>query len=137
MWKSLTTLTVVFLVLVATIVVFLKQGKPWKGIDDAQIVVSYGENLAAGKGVAYGLTQQRVEGYTSVLWMLLCASSFFLKLDEYGVLALSVTLLCHGRRCGAPLCSITTSGCVAVPAVDGGVPLCEQVVRSLLQIWRA
>ncbi|MEP0773941.1 MAG: hypothetical protein HRF46_06215 [Acidobacteriota bacterium] len=84
----------VFAVIVATWAVFLGHDKPRLGTDDANISFSYAENLARGHGIAYGATQQRVEGYTSTLWMLLCALSFAIGLDELGVLWLSIAVLC-------------------------------------------
>ena len=65
---------------------------PLQGMDDANIFYSYAENLAAGKGIVYGHNSERVEGFTSLLWMLICASQFRLGLNEAGVLAVSIVL---------------------------------------------
>ncbi len=55
------------------------------GIDDANIFFSYASNLAAGNGISYGAQFERVEGYTSTLWMLICAFSFYLNANEAGI----------------------------------------------------
>ena len=65
-----------------------------RGIDDAQILFSYSSNLAAGHGLVYANNPEHVEGATSLLWTLICAIPFRLGLDESGVLAISVFLLC-------------------------------------------
>jgi hypothetical protein len=59
------------------------------GIDDANIFFSYANNLASGHGVSYGAQLERVEGYTSTLWMLICALSFWLKTNEAGIFVVS------------------------------------------------
>ncbi len=68
-------------------------GHPRIGIDDANIFLTYAENLASGNGITYGNNADHVEGFTSFLWMLICAAMFALGLNEPGVLALSVILL--------------------------------------------
>ena len=62
------------------------------GIDDANIFFSYAKNLANGNGIAYGANLERVEGYTSTLWMLLCSFLFFIHANETGIYFLSITL---------------------------------------------
>lgn len=62
------------------------------GIDDANIFFSYAKNLAAGNGIAYGANLERVEGYTSTLWMLLCSFLFFVRANETGIFFLSIAL---------------------------------------------
>jgi arabinofuranosyltransferase len=69
-------------------------GHPTRGIDDAQILFSYSSNLAHGRGLVYANNPQHVEGATSLLWTLICSIPFGLGLDEPGVLAISVLLLC-------------------------------------------
>jgi|GEM_PF-6370263 len=70
--------TGIFLVslLIATWLTYHLHGSPRKGIDDANIFFSYAENLANGQGLVYGDAGGRVEGFTSMLWVLTCASSF-------------------------------------------------------------
>jgi hypothetical protein len=94
MKTTVKTLIPIFAILVATWMTYRLHGSPQTGIDDANITFSYSENLAAGHGMIYGHNPERVEGFTSMLWTLLCALIFKLGLGERGVLALSVFLLC-------------------------------------------
>jgi len=94
MKTTLKTLIPILFVLLATWMTFRFHGSPQTGIDDANIVFTYSENLAAGHGMIYGHNPERVEGFTSMLWTLLCALIFKLGLGERGVLILSVSLLC-------------------------------------------
>jgi len=66
---------------------------PQVGIDDANIFFTYAENLASGKGIIYAHNSERVEGFTSMLWMLICALSFFINLNESGILFISIAFL--------------------------------------------
>ena len=58
------------------------------GVDDANIFFSYAQNLANGNGATYSAAFERVEGYTSTLWMLLCSLSFFVGANEAGIFVL-------------------------------------------------
>ncbi len=69
-------------------------GYPTRGVDDAQILFSYSSNLAAGRGLVYANNPEHVEGATSLLWTLICSIPFGIGLDERGVLAISVLILC-------------------------------------------
>lgn len=73
-------------------------GKPCLGLDDANIFFSYAENMAAGKGIIYGHNPEPVEGFTSFLWLLVCAANFWLGLNEAGIFV--CTCLCMvGAQC--------------------------------------
>ncbi|MCA0239183.1 MAG: hypothetical protein LCH81_22610 [Bacteroidetes bacterium] len=48
-------------------------GKPIVGIDDANIYEVYMRNLAQGHGLVYQVGGERVEGFTSLLWVLIGA----------------------------------------------------------------
>jgi arabinofuranosyltransferase len=82
------------LTLAACWLVYVSNGRPRRGIDDAQITFSYSSNLAAGRGLTYAHSLERVEGFTSLLWTLLSAVPFRLGLDEAGVLAILLAFLC-------------------------------------------
>lgn len=71
---------------------FLKNGS-FLGIDDADIFFGYAENLCNGQGITYAGNGVHCEGTTSMLWLLLCSLVFKIRLNEPGVLAVSVTLL--------------------------------------------
>lgn len=47
-------------------------GSPRQGIDDADITLVYASHLAHGQGLVYNAGGERVEGFTSVLWVLVC-----------------------------------------------------------------
>lgn len=94
MKTPLKTLVPILFILAATWMIYRLYGSPQTGVDDANITFSYSENLAAGHGLIYGHNPERVEGFTSMLWTLLCALVFKLGLGERGVLILSVFLLC-------------------------------------------
>jgi len=94
MKATLKTLAPIIFILAATWMIYRLYGSPQAGVDDANITFSYSENLAAGHGLIYGHNPERVEGFTSMLWTLLCGLVFKLGLGERGVLILSVFLLC-------------------------------------------
>jgi arabinofuranosyltransferase len=47
------------------------------GIDDANIFLNYASHVANGEGFVYNSNGERVEGFTSMLWVLIC-SAFYL-----------------------------------------------------------
>ncbi|VGO21558.1 hypothetical protein SCARR_03632 [Pontiella sulfatireligans] len=48
-------------------------GRPATGIDDADIFLVYARNFAEGHGFVYNVGGERVEGFTSMLWTLICS----------------------------------------------------------------
>lgn len=86
---------------IVALVLALAAATPWtwklhlfpnSGIDDANIFFSYAENLASGNGFTYARNGEPVEGFTSILWTVMCAASFYLGLDELGVFAFAFVL---------------------------------------------
>ena len=77
----------------AVFVCWRQNGYPKTGIDDSNIFFSYAENLAHGRGFVYANNPEPVEGFTSMLWTLLCATSFALRANEAGIFALAILLL--------------------------------------------
>lgn len=61
---------------------------PLTGIDDANIYFVYARNLADGHGFVYNIGGERVEGFTSLLWTLICALGF--KFSVYPELTLLI-----------------------------------------------
>ena len=53
--------------------------QPLTGIDDANIFFIYASNLADGEGLVYNRGGERVEGFTSLLWMIICAFGFLVS----------------------------------------------------------
>ena len=50
--------------------------RPYLGIDDAYIYFVYAKNLATGHGFVYNIGGERVEGFTSMLWVLICSLAY-------------------------------------------------------------
>lgn len=53
-------------------------GRPTTGIDDADIFLVYARNLVDGFGFVYNQGGEAVEGFTSLLWTLICSGVFCL-----------------------------------------------------------
>lgn len=51
-------------------------GTPLVGYDDANIFFVYARNLVEGHGFVYNVGGERVEGFTSLLWVLICAAAW-------------------------------------------------------------
>ncbi|MFQ5924115.1 MAG: hypothetical protein ACE5M4_14855, partial [Anaerolineales bacterium] len=68
--------------------------RPTLGTDDAHIFFVYADNLKSGEGVVYNPGGERVEGYSSPLWMLIVTGAFVLfDNPERLLLVLSVSLV--------------------------------------------
>jgi hypothetical protein len=63
------------------------------GVDDANIFFTYGKHLAEGHGLVWNVGGERVEGYSSTLWMLTAGATFWLGLPTEGVLFVLNVLL--------------------------------------------
>ena len=66
-------IAIVLLTCAATFVVSRIFGFPVVGVDDANIFFAYARNIAAGHGFVFNVGGERVEGFTSLLWTLICA----------------------------------------------------------------
>ena len=74
--------------------VFLLHGRPAMGVDDANIFFAYARNVVQGAGLVYNAGGERVEGFTSLLWTLVCAAAFAVtKHPEFALLLVSAGLL--------------------------------------------
>lgn len=60
-------------VTIAVALVWETFNRPQPGIDDAYIFFVYARNLAEGHGFVYNVGGEAVEGFTSLLWTLICA----------------------------------------------------------------
>jgi hypothetical protein len=68
-------------------------GYPVTGIDDANITFVYARNLVDGHGLVFTPGYERVEGFTSIAWMLVCSVAFALSRNPQAILlAISVAL---------------------------------------------
>ncbi len=63
-------------VLGGALLAWLVLGRPVSGIDDADIFLVYARNFAEGHGFVYNVGGERVEGFTSMLWTLVCSGMF-------------------------------------------------------------
>jgi hypothetical protein len=64
------------------------------GVDDAHIAFVYAGHLADGAGFVYNVGHERVEGFTSLLWVLICSSVFWwFTATDFPILLLSVFLV--------------------------------------------
>ena len=62
-------------VVLGALLAWLLLGRPATGIDDADIFFVYAHNLADGHGFVYNVGGERVEGFTSLAWTLVCAAT--------------------------------------------------------------
>ena len=70
------TFVAALLVTAGSLAVWFLLGRPSTGIDDADIFFVYARHLAEGHGFVYNIGGERVEGFTSLLWTLVCAGLF-------------------------------------------------------------
>ena len=67
---------------------------PTFGVDDANIFFVYARNLVDGHGVVYNAGSERVEGFSSPIWMLVCALGFWLsEAPEAGLFGASLAMV--------------------------------------------
>jgi arabinofuranosyltransferase len=68
-----------FLLLSAvTLIAWCYLGRPTPGIDDADIFLNYARHLAHGEGFVFNKGGERVEGFTSLLWVVTCSAFYHL-----------------------------------------------------------
>src|SRR6201991_3566300 len=88
------------LLLILSILSYLYLGRPMLGMDDADIFLNYARRLANGEGFVFNSGGEKVEGFTSMLWVLICSlfyhfsahPQFLLSLFTLFLTSLSVTL---------------------------------------------
>jgi hypothetical protein len=64
---------------IATYATWRILGRPMVGIDDANIFFIYARNFAHGHGIVYNIGGEHVEGFTSMLYFLLCSLGYLLS----------------------------------------------------------
>jgi arabinofuranosyltransferase len=93
-------LVIILLVCVATSAAWFRLQTPTAGIDDANIFLVYAQNLSGGKGFVFNAGGDRVEGFTSFVWLLICAAAYRLTgspeplLLVINVLLVTLTISC-------------------------------------------
>ncbi|HKY22300.1 MAG TPA: hypothetical protein VJM31_13890 [Vicinamibacterales bacterium] len=81
-------------VCIATWIVSYLLDFPSIGIDDANIFLVYARNISAGEGFVFNAGGERVEGFTSLLWVLICSAVLILTNNpERWLLGLNVLLV--------------------------------------------
>lgn len=81
------------LALVLTILDYFYLGRPHLGIDDANIFLNYAHHFAKGEGFVFNTGGERVEGFTSMLWVLICSAFYKLSSRPEPLLALFLLII--------------------------------------------
>src|SRR5512139_1302911 len=76
---TLTYLFVFLLLCGGTWLMWVRFDQPLTGIDDANIFFVYAKNFVNGYGFVYNAGGERVEGFSSLLWTLVCVAAFYLS----------------------------------------------------------
>jgi len=88
---------ILFFCSLVSLFTFARFDYPLTGIDDANIYLVYARNLANGHGFVYNIGGENVEGFTSLLWTLVCALAFKLSADpELLLFIISIVILSLG-----------------------------------------
>ncbi len=91
--QALRLLAVLAAVYTAVQVAAHRLGNPAIGIDDANIFFVYARHLADGHGLVYNVGGETVEGYSSLLWVMVCTLFYrFWPMFETGLLAFLMCL---------------------------------------------
>jgi arabinofuranosyltransferase len=86
----------------ALVTAWIVYGRPRTGVDDAAIAFVYGEHLAGGHGFVYNIGGERVEGFTSPLWVALLSGLFsFFDGVELPLYVLNLLVLGLATACAA------------------------------------
>ncbi len=82
-------LVVLFVVLLGTTIAWYCNGRSLIGTDDANIYFVYMRNLAHGEGFVFNIGDEKVEGFTSLLWAL--TGSFYFYISSNPEILLLIT----------------------------------------------
>ena len=90
-------LFVLFVITLSSAIIYYAQYSPFTGIDDAYIYFVYAKNFANGHGFVYNVGGEHVEGFTSMLWLLIV--SLFYKIStlkfQWIITAFNVLLISY------------------------------------------
>lgn len=101
---------------------FLSGGLPLIGIDDAAITRSYSENLARGAGYVYNVGGERVEGSTTLVWVLTIAGLYLITpTPEMLIVALCALLALGAVFCAIRMTRLLTEELAGNPGRDGHI----------------
>jgi len=81
------------LLFILSILSYLYLGRPMLGMDDADIFLNYARRLANGEGFVFNSGGEKVEGFTSMLWVLICSLFYHLSAHPQFLLSLFTLLL--------------------------------------------
>jgi len=85
---------ILLLTFFASFIIYLFTYKPFLGCDDAYIYFVYAKNFTNGHGLVYYPAGERVEGFTSLLWVLISSFFYFLTSHfQWLLLMLNVVLI--------------------------------------------
>ena len=70
-------------------------GTPLVGYDDANVFFVYARNLVDGHGFVFNAGGERVEGFTSLLWLLMCSAARMVT-SRFEVLLVAINIACVG-----------------------------------------
>ena len=91
---SIKFLFVLLLVALFAAIIYYTGYRPFKGTDDAYIYFVYAKNVANGHGMVYTPGGEKVEGFTSMLWMLITLFCYLLTSHfQYVLMALNVLMV--------------------------------------------
>jgi hypothetical protein len=85
-------ISILLLVGLASAIVWLSY-RPYLGIDDAYIYFVYAKNFATGHGFVYNIGGERVEGFTSILWVLVCSLAYRISTTHFRLILFFLNIL--------------------------------------------
>jgi hypothetical protein len=75
-------------------------GSPRTGIDDANIFFVYAQNIAHGHGMVYAVGGEHVEGFSSMLYVLLCSIAFWVtRAPETAIFVMDLAFVVITNTC--------------------------------------
>jgi hypothetical protein len=98
----------VLLTLAASIAVMNGMDLRLIGVDDANILFVYSKHFAAGEGLVYNIGEERVEGFSSMLWMLITSIGYLIT-EQPTKLFFALNVLLVGTAIGFTWQYIDTS----------------------------
>src|ERR1700760_4305630 len=78
---------------ILSILSYLYLGRPTPGMDDADIFLNYARRFAHGEGFVFNTGGEKVEGFTSMLWVLICSLFYHLTANPEWLLFFFTLLL--------------------------------------------
>ena len=131
---------------------YMRIGRQPPGLDDADIFLVYGRNVAAGHGFVYNVGGERVEGFTSLLWVLSCAAAYLVTARPDLLLVLATMLptgaataaaalflaraISKSQAAAADLVSVLSCGAILAWAfASPSFPLWTMLTRMDVALW--